>query len=122
MKSPNGTVRMAGEQMDVLVDAGCLAGCKPGVAMKLPSIVTRLCKTLSMRGVARYFINDIRIGETISLVDKKAGYAFRLKIGAHSVCVMGIYENHSPQKDGTHVFYLVNTNLLRIAAGRPVAA
>ncbi len=132
MKSSNGTVRMSGEPMEVLVDAGCLAECKPSVATQeckpsvatqLPSIVTRLCKTLSMRGVARYFINDIRIGETIALVDKKAGYAFRLKIGAHSICVMGIYENQPPQKDNAHVLYLVNnTSLLRLAAGRLVAA
>ena len=123
MKSSNGTVRMSGEPMEVLVDAGCLAECKPSVATQLPSIVTRLCKTLSMRGVARYFINDIRIGETIALVDKKAGHAFRLKIGAHSICVMGIYENQPPQKDNAHVLYLVNnTSLLRLAAGRLVAA
>jgi hypothetical protein len=123
MKETNGTVRMAGEPMEVMVDAGCLAECKPGVAMQLPSIVSRLCKTLSMRGVARYFINDIRIGETIALVDKQAGYAFRLRIGAHSIYVMGIYENQPPQKDNAHVLYLVNnTSLLRLAAGRLVAA
>jgi len=121
MNGTNGTISMSGEKMDVFIDAGCLAGCKPGLAAQLPSIVTRLCKTLSMRSVARYFIRDIRIGETISLVDKKAGYAFRLKVGAHDICVMGIYENQPP-KDNTHVLYLVNTNLLRSVAGRMVAA
>jgi hypothetical protein len=75
-----------------------------------------------MRRVARFFINDIRIGETIALVDKKAGYAFRLKIEVHSICVLGVYENPPPERDAAHVFYLVNTNLLHAVSGRLVAA
>lgn len=121
MNGTNGTINMSGEEMNVFIDASCLANCKSGIASQLPSIVARLCKTLSMRSVARYFIRDIRIGETISLVDKKAGYAFRLKIGINNICVLGIYENQPP-KDNTHVLYLVNTNLLRSVTGRMVAA
>jgi len=121
MKGTNGKISMSGEKMDVFVDAGYLKGCKPSIAKELPSIVTRLCKTLSMRSVARYFIRDIRIGETITLVDKTAGYAFRLKVDSHNICVLGIYENYPP-KGNAPIVYLVNTNLLRPVAGRLVAA
>ncbi len=121
MKGTSGTVRMSGEKMDVLVDAGFLAACKTDIAVRLPSTVARLRKTLTMRGVARYFIHDIRIGETISLVDKEAGCAFRLKVEAHSICVIGIYEN-PPPRNASQVLYLVNTNLLRAVKGRLVAA
>ncbi len=122
MKGANGTIVMSGEKMSVLVDAGFLASCQPGAAMRLPSIMARPRKTLMMRVVARYFIQGIRIGETISLVDKKCGYAFRLKVEAHSICVIGVYDSRPPTKDVAQALYLVNENLIRAVKGRLVAA
>lgn len=54
---------MAGEMMDVVVDAGCLAECRQSVAAQLPVIVPRLCETLPLPNVARYFMRDVRYAE-----------------------------------------------------------
>jgi len=120
-KKHGGKVCMAGEMMDVIVDAGCLADCKPSVAAQLPVIVPRLCETLPLPTVARYFMRNVRIGNTVALVDKENGVAFRLRMETHAVCVMGIYLNQRPPED-TPVVYLVNTHLLRCIQGRAVAA
>lgn len=120
-KKPGGKVYMAGEMMDVVVDAGCLADCKPSVAAQLPVIVPRLYKTLPLPNVARYFMRDVRIGDTVALVDKENGVAFRLRMETHTVCILGIYTNQRPPED-TPIVYLVNTHLLRSIQGRAVAA
>lgn len=82
MKGPKNTIIMSGEPMEVFVGAGCLASCKPKDAAELPAILPKLCENLSSRGVGRYFIRNIRIGETIALVDRNLGYSFRLKMEA----------------------------------------
>ena len=120
-KKPGGRICMAGEMMDVIVNAGCLAVCKPSVAAQLPTIVPRLCETLHLPTVARYFMRDVRIGDTVALVDRENGVAFRLRMETHAVCVLGIYQNQRPPED-TPVVYLVNTHLLRSIQGRAVAA
>lgn len=122
MKGPENTITMSGEQMEVFIGAGCLAGCTPPEAAMLPEILPKLCETLSSRSVARYFIRYIRIGDTIALVDKKLGYSFRLKMEAHAVCVLSITKNLTPPRDMGQVFYLVNSRLLHAVSSLAVAA
>lgn len=112
MKGPKNTITMSGEQMEVFVGARCLADCGSSLAARLPEIVPQLCNTLSMRAVSRMFINNVRIGDTVALVDKKMGYVFRLKMEAHAVCVLEISRNTVPPKDAAQVFYLVNSTKL----------
>lgn len=122
MKGPKNTITMSGEQMEVFVGAGCLSECGPWLAAKLPAIVPKLCNTLSMRSVSRKFINDIRIGDTVALVDRRMGYVFRLKIEAHVVCVLEIERTTIPPKDTAQVFYLVNSRLWQPVSGRTAVA
>lgn len=112
MKGSKNTIAMSGEMMEVFVGAGCLANCGASVAARLPDIIPKLCHTLSMRAVSRMFINNVRIGNTVALVDRKMGYVFRLKMEAHAVCVLEISRNTSPPKDAAQVFYLVNSTKL----------
>lgn len=122
MKGPKNTINMSGEQMEVFVGAGCLSECGSLLASRLPAILPKLCKTLSMRPVARRFINDIRIGDTVALVDKRMGYVFRLKMEAHAVCILEINRNATPPKDAAQVFYLVNSRLWHPVPGRMAVA
>lgn len=112
MKGPKNTITMSGEQMEVFVGAGCLSDCGPSMAARLPVIVPKLCKTLSMRPVARRFMNEIRIGDTVALVDRRMGYVFRLKMESHAVCILEINRTTTPPKDASQVFYLVNSRML----------
>ena len=57
MKDKEITIMMLGEPMEVLLGARCLSRCKPALAAQLPAIVPQLCRTLSMRSVAKKFIN-----------------------------------------------------------------
>lgn len=122
MKGPKNTITMSGEQMEVFVGAGCLSECGSWLASQLPVILPKLCKTLSMRPVARRFINDIRIGDTVALVDKRMGYVFRLKMDAHAVCILEINRTTTPPKDAAQVFYLVNSRLWQPISGRTAVA
>ena len=122
MKGPENTITMSGEPMEVFIGASCLAGCKPNEAAELPIILPKLCESLSSRSVARYFIRNIRIGETIALVDKNLGYSFRLKIEAHAVCILSINKNLSPPIGSAQVFYLANSRLLHSVRRMAVAA
>lgn len=109
MKGPKNTITMSGEQMEVFVGAGCLSHCGSSVASRLPDIIPKLCHALSMRAVSRMFINNVKIGDTVALVDRKMGYVFRLKMEAHAVCVLDISQNTVPPRDAGQVFYLVNS-------------
>ena len=123
MKDPTGTVRMCGVKMEILLEAGCVTSFTPAAAAKLPGIMNRLCKSLSIRPVARYFINDVRIGETVALVDKGNGYTYRIRMEVHAVRVLEIYENRHHPEDDTPAVYLVDWGLLRSIAGvKAVAA
>lgn len=88
---------MAGEKMELLMDAGCIQGCSPELALKLPTITERLQKVLRQKDIARHFIQEVRIGYTVALVDRKCGYTFRLRMEAHAVHIVGIYQK--PPKD-----------------------
>lgn len=119
MQETTNTIIMLGETMEVFVGAGCLSDCRPGTAVRLPGIITNLCKTLTKRSVSKTFMNHIRIGDTVALIDKKAGCTFRLQVNAHSICVLGIRYNTVPPKNTAQVFYLANTRLLQqIPSGR----
>ena len=111
MKDKENTIFMLGEPMEILLGAGCLSHCKPSLAAQLPSIVPKLCRTLSMRSVARTFINYVRIGDTVALVDQQSGYTFRLKIDAHAIYVLEIAKTMSPFKQAARVFYLTGSAL-----------
>lgn len=122
MKGPENTITMSGEPMEVFIGASCLAGCKPKEAAELPLILPKLCESLSSRSVARYFIRNIRIGETIALVDRNLGYSFRLKMEVHAVCILSINKNLSPPVGSVQVFYLANSRLLHSVKRMAVAA
>jgi len=123
MKNPTGTILMSGEEMEILLEAGCVTSLAPAAAAKLPGIMDRLCKSLSIRLVARYFIHDVRIGETVALVDKTTGYTYRIRMEAHAVRVLEIYENRHHPEDDTPAVYLVDWGLLRSVSGvKAVAA
>lgn len=111
MKDKENTIIMLGEPMEVLLGAGCLSRCKPSLAAQLPSIIPKLCRTLSMRSVAKKFINYVRIGDTIALVDRQAGYIFRLKMEAHSIRVLEVSRTTGPLKQAARVFYLIDSSL-----------
>ena len=122
-KSTGSVVRMSGEKMEVLLEAGCVTRCAANVAAKLPQIMHRLCRTLARREIAKYFINDIRIGETVGLVDKMNGYAFRFRMEAHTIRVLEIHENNNRPADSANTVYLVNWGALRsVSGGKAVAA
>ena len=124
MKKTTGTfVRMSGEKMEVLLEARCVTHCTPAVAGRLPQIMRRLCKSFAKRNVARFFINDVRIGETVTLVDKTSGYTCRIKMEANAVRVLEIYENAHRPEESANTVYLVNIGLLRaVPGGKAVAA
>lgn len=111
MKTAEHTINMLGEKMEVFVGAGCLSGCQPQTAARLPAIVSGLCKTLSRRQVARAFMHHVRIGDTVALVDRRGRCTFRLKMEAHSVCILGIHFNAEPIRNVNQVYYLANTRL-----------
>ena len=79
------------------MDTGCIQACNPELALKLPAITARLRQVLRRRKIARHFIRDIRIGDTVALVDRKCGYTLRLRMEAHAVHIVGIYQK--PPKD-----------------------
>ena len=85
--------------MEVLLEAKCITGCAPEVAGKFPRIMSRLCKSLALREVARFFIQSVRIGETVALVDKVNGYAYRIKMETCTVKVLEIHESSKLPKD-----------------------
>ena len=122
MKCSENTIIMSGEQMQVFIGASCFEGCTPPEASRFPAILPKLCESLSSRSVARYFIRNVRIGDTIALVDKSLGYSFRLKMEAHSVCILSINKNLVPPKNKDQVVYLVNYRLLHSVQGMAVAA
>ena len=123
MKGQENTITMSGEQMDVFVGAGCLVKCSSQVTAKLPEILPKLCKTLSLRSVSRKFMRHVRIGDTVALIDRKMGYSFRLKMKAHTVCILEINKNTVPPKDAAQIFYLVNSRqLLQPVIGRMAVA
>lgn len=88
-----------------------MSHCKPSLASQLPSIIPRLCRTLSMRSVARKFMNYVRIGDTIALVDRQTGYIFRLKMDVHSIRVLEISRTAGPLKQAARIFYLIDSSL-----------
>ena len=122
MKDTTGTVVMSGEKMEVLLEAGCVTNCTSDIAGKLPGIMELLCKTLTVRDVARFFINDVRIGETVALVDKGNGYTYRIRMDAHAVRVMEVYENHRRPANGVKAVYFLNWGLLRSVPGQKAVA
>ena len=106
-KSTGSVVRMSGEKMEVLLEAGCVTRCTADVAVKLPQIMHRLCRTLAKREIAKYFIHDIRIGETVALVDKVNGYTFRFRMEAHAIRVLEIHENDTRPAVSANTVYLI---------------
>lgn len=123
MKEAKGAIWMAGERMEVLIDAGSVQQFETEITARLPYIIGKLCGSLRRRDVARHFIQNIRIGDTVALVDKRSGYAFRLQMQAHSVRVLGIYEYQSyPKEPKQQAVYLLNSSMIWAAAGRKAAA
>lgn len=122
----NGTVNMLGQQMKVLISAGCVTDFTPDRALQLPRITGELCKTLSMRQVAKSLMLNIRIGDTVALVDKNTGYTYRLQTEKSEILVLGIYDNRrQPDYPVEHTLLLINTRLLKLVNGslrRAVAA
>ena len=100
MANPSGRITMSGEAMEVLLEAGCVTSCAPNLAGKLPRIMAQLCKTLTVRDVARFFIQSVRIGESVALVDKVSGYTYKIRMDTHSVRVLEIHENSRRPADG----------------------
>lgn len=123
MKQQTGIAFMLGKKMEILLEAECVTNLTPSIAAKLPDIMNRLCKSLSIRFVTRYFVKNVRVGETIALVDKTTGYTCRIRRGAQSIRVLEIYDNrHRPQDDAT-ALYLVDWGLLRsVSNAKAVAA
>ena len=122
MKEAKGQIWMAGERMDIMLSAGYVQECERDIVPQLPFFIRRLCKILNRRNVARHLIQNIRIGDTLALVDNSSGLAFRLEIDIHAIRVLGIYEYHSYPKEPTQqAIYLLNNNLLW-TVGRKAAA
>ena len=113
MANPSGRITMSGEAMEVLLEAGCVTSCAPNLAGRLPHIMAQLCKTLTVREVARFFIQSVRIGESVALVDKVSGYTYRIRMDTHSVRVLEIHENSRRPTDGIQAVYFVDWGLLR---------
>ena len=123
MSNPTGTITMSGETMEVLLEAGCVTNCAPHLAGRLPGIMAKLCKTLAVRDVARFFIRSVRIGETVALVDKVSGYTYRLMMDTHAVRVLEIHENSRRPADDIQAVYFVDWGLLRAVSNvKAVAA
>ena len=122
MQRTENTITMLGEQMEVFIGAGCLSGHDFQIISQIPAIITGLCRTLSKRQVARAFMNHVRIGDTVALVDKKMGCSFRLKMEAHAVCVLGIHFTTRPPENATQVYYLINDLLLQRHENRMAVA
>jgi hypothetical protein len=123
MKEAKGTIRMAGERMEVLIDAGCVQSCKPAVARALPVITGLLCRTLKRRDVARQFIQNVRIGDTVVLIDRQTGYTYRLQMQVHSVCVLEIYQqSEKPRETAQQAVYILNGAYLWAVSDRKAAA
>jgi len=116
------TISMAGEKMEVLLEAGCVTNCAPIVAGKLPTIMNRLCKSLAMREVARFFIQSVRIGDTIALVDKVSGYTHRIKMETHAVRILEIHESGRLPQDDVKAVFLVNWGLLHAVSNKKAVA
>lgn len=122
MKKSDGTIVMSGEEMEVLLEASCVTKCAPLVAAKLPTIMSRLCESLCIREVSRYFINDIRIGETVALVDNKNGYTYRIRMESHAVRILAVYESKRKLHDAVSAVYLMDWGLMRSVSGRKAVA
>jgi len=123
MSESTGTIiRMAGEKMEVLLEAGCVTQCAPAIVGRLPEIMHKICRTLNRYSVAHTFIKEIRIGETAALIDKVGGYACRIRMEAHAVRVLEIYETKNQPAVSVQAVYLVNGGLLRAVAGRKAVA
>lgn len=118
MKAAENTINMLGEKMEVFVGAGCLSECNSYIAARLPAIISNLCETLSRRQVARTFMHHVRIGDTVALIDRKNGCSFRLKMEAHSVCIIEIGFTAAPPESSGQVYYLVNSRLWQRHNGR----
>lgn len=119
MKEENGII-MSGEKMELLMGSGCIQSCDPELAVKLPSISERLSRTLQHKDVARYFIRDIRIGETVALVDRQCGYTFRLRVEAHAVHVVGIYRK-PPKNTVQQMVVLFGDRMFGAVCGKAAA-
>jgi hypothetical protein len=122
MENPKGTVLMSGETMEVLLEAGCVTDCAPELVMKLPGVMNQLCKTLSVKDVARFFIHDVRIGETVALVDRVNGYTYRIRMDAHAVRVLEVYESGRHSANDVQAVYFMNWGLLRAVSNRMAVA
>ena len=123
MKGTEHTITMLGEKMEVLVGAGCLSDCSAQLAARLPAVVSSLCKTLTKRHVAKTFMNNVRIGDTVALIDRRNGCTFRLRMEAHSVYILGIHFSTAPLEQAGQVYYLAHARLWqRHNAGTAVAA
>ena len=123
MNDTENTITMSGEKLEVLIGAGCLTGCTEPEAAKLPSLISDLCKKLTQRSVARYFIRKIRIGDTVALVDRTAEYTYRLKVTAHAIVILSISKQiPTAAYSKVPVLILVNTRLLQAINNEAVAA
>jgi hypothetical protein len=122
MENPKGTVLMSGETMEVLLEAGCVTDCAPELVMKLPGVMNQLCKTLSVKDVARFFIHDVRIGETVALIDKVNGYTYRIRMDAHAVRVLEVHESGRHPANDVQAVYFMNWGLLRAVSNRQAVA
>jgi len=124
MKEQAGTiVNMAGEKMEVMLEAKCITQCASATASRLPELMHRICRTLTRHNVAHVFMKNIRIGDTVALVDKVNGYACRIKMEAHTVRILEIYETENQPAASVKAVYLVNRGLLRaVPGGKAVAA
>ncbi len=73
--------------------------------------------------MSRFFIQSVRIGETVALVDKVSGYTYRLRMDTHAVRVLEIHENSRRPADDIQAVYFVDWGLLRAVSNvKAVAA
>jgi hypothetical protein len=92
-------------------------------AAKLPELVANLCKTLEARNVARYFIRNVPIGDTVALVDKKIGHTYRLRVEAHTIVVLSISKQQpEPTTTTMPVLFLFNSRIMQAYRNKVVAA
>ena len=123
MNEATGRIWMAGERMEILVDADCIQRCEHDIAHNLPKVIGRLCGTLKRKDVARHIIRNIRIGDSVALVDHRSGFAFRLEMDVHAIRVIGIYEQQAyPKEPASQAIYLLRNSLLWAVPGKGVAA
>ena len=123
MNEAKGRIWMAGERMEILVDVDCIQKCEHDIAAHLPKVIGRLCGALKRKDVARHIIRNIRIGDTLALVDHRSGFAFRLEMDVHTIRVIGIYEQQAyPKEPASQAVYLLKNSLLWAVSGEQVAA